>query len=482
MENKFIYSNTNKRYHTFDYYLKNRYGSKVFKVALDGGFTCPNRDGSVSTGGCIFCSSLGSGEFAGNKNEDLLTQFEKQKEIMHKKWPIAKYIAYFQSYTNTYASVEYLKKCFEPFVNKEGVVAIAIATRPDCLPKAVLDYLEDLNKRINVVIELGLQTIHDETALYINRGYPFKTFDIAVKNLNKRNIPVVVHLINGLPFETKEMMIESAQKLSSYKLHGVKIHSLCLLKNTKLEKIYNESPFHILEKHEYLEILMNQLEVFPKEFIIERITGDAKKEDLIAPMWSLKKTVIANDLDKLMKEYNTYQGSKYCPSAVEYSHNYIINKCNKFDIAIDATAGNGHDSLFLQKLFQKVYAFDIQELAIRRCKEKFKDIKNIELIHDSFVNIDKYVDKKVDCVLYNLGFLPGSDHTIKTEPEETLKSIEKSYTFLNNNGLIIIVSYTKHDNAAEFNYLKEKLENKYQIFIHKVKDERIIIIKKNAIV
>lgn len=479
MENKFKYSNTNKRYHTFDYYLKNKYGCKVFKVALDGGFTCPNRDGKVSTGGCIFCSELGSGEFTGGRGLDLDFQFEKQKEIMHNKWPVAKYIAYFQSYTNTYASVEYLKNCFERFVNKEGVVAIALGTRPDCLPMDVLDYLEELNTRIPVVVELGLQTVHDDTALFINRGYPFIVFDKAVKQLNKKNIPVVVHLINGLPNETKEMMIESAKKISMYKLHGVKIHSLCLLKNTKLAKIYVDSPFHILEKDEYIEIMKEQIRYFAPEVIIERITGDAKRSDLIAPLWGLKKTVIANDLDKLMLKEDVYQGDKYLSNAVTYSHDQILNIKNK-KVAIDATCGNGHDTLFLKDYFDKVYAFDIQELAIKRCKKKFIDINNITLIHDNFININKHVSESVDCILYNLGFLPGSDHKVKTNYQEVIESLNNVYPLLNKSGKIIIVSYTKHDEGYEFEHIKnelDKLNYQYSLTIHN--DERIFIISKD---
>ncbi len=477
MKNPFIYSDTNKRYHTFDYYLKHKYGSKVFKVALDGGFTCPNRDGLVSTGGCIFCSNEGSGEYAGNVNEDLYTQFEKQKEMMHKKWPVAKYIAYFQNYTNTYGTVEKLKQCFEPFVNYDNVVAIAIATRPDCLSNDILDYLEDLNKRFPIVIELGLQTIHDETALLINRGYPYKIFELAVNNLHSRNIPIVVHLINGLPNETKEMMIETARKIATLPLHGVKIHSLCLLKNTVLEEMYNKQPFHILEKDEYIEIMMKQIEVFPKNFIIERITGDAKREDLIAPLWSLKKVVVANDLDKMMLANDTYQGKKYISPSVYYSHKEALDVENK-NVAIDATCGNGHDTLFLKEYYKKIYAFDIQELAIKRCKKKFEGIDNIELIHDNFINIDKYVKDKVDCVIYNLGFLPGSDHSIKTNYEDTIKSINSAYSLLNKNGKIIVVSYTKHYFSEEYLSLKNELTKLYNINIIKAKDERIIIIKK----
>lgn len=311
VSNTFIYSNTNKRYHTYSYYLKQKYNSKVFKVSLNGGFTCPNRDGSKSIEGCIFCSDEGSGEFAGNINDSLLVQFDNQTKIMHKKWPIAKYIAYFQAYTNTYAPLDYLKECFEPFVKKENTVGISIATRPDCLSLATLDYLEDLNKRINLYVELGLQTIHDKTGVFINRQYTTNDFINAVNQLHKRNIKVVAHIINGLPYENRQMMIDTAKFLATLPLHGIKIHQLNIIKNTKLASLYKDGLITTLSLDDYVDIVIEQLGCLPKEFVIHRIGADARKEDLVAPLWSSRKNNIGNAIDKKMAKDNRYQGDKH---------------------------------------------------------------------------------------------------------------------------------------------------------------------------
>ncbi len=311
MNNNFPFSNSNKHYHSYDYYLKNKYDSKVFKVALDGGFTCPNRDGSKSTEGCIFCSKQGAGEFAGSRLDDLDTQFQKQIDMLHRKWPIAKYIAYFQAYTNTYAPLPILKTRFEHFINHPDVVGLAIATRPDCLSSEVLDYLAEINQKTDLYVELGLQTIFDQTAIYINRQYPYTTFIKAVEELNKRNIKIVVHLINGLPFETKEMMIQSAKAIGSLTIHGIKIHSLNVLKDTKLAKLYVEGAFKLQSQQEYIETIVEQLRYIKPEIVIQRITGDAKVDDLIAPLWSIKKTIVINEIDKLMNRENIFQGDLY---------------------------------------------------------------------------------------------------------------------------------------------------------------------------
>lgn len=306
------YINSQHRYYALDYYLKERFGKKVFKVALNGGFSCPNRDGKISDMGCIFCSEEGSGEFAGNKTEPLTIQFDKVKSIIHQKWPNALYIVYFQAFTNTYAPLSKIKELFEEAIKLDkNIVAISIATRPDCLPKSTLDYLEDLNKRIPVWIELGLQTMHDKTAKLINRGYDLSVFDNAVNNLKKRSIETIVHIINGLPGETKEMMMETVKYLNIKKINGVKIHSLYVLKNTELGRLYENEPFHILTLEEYVDIVCSQLAILDKLIVIHRVNGDAVIKDLIEPKWSIKKLVVMNEIDKKMREDNSYQGCLY---------------------------------------------------------------------------------------------------------------------------------------------------------------------------
>lgn len=305
--NNFEYTLDNKRYHTINYEYKTTYGKKVFKVSLNAGFSCPNKKNGY---GCIFCSPLGSGDFAGDKSVDLITQFEMVKQIMSKKWPDAYYIGYFQANTNTYAPVSILKEKFEPILKLPNVIGLSIATRSDCINDECLNYLIDLNRRTNLTIELGLQSMHDETLRMINRGHNLKNFDDCVKKLVKNNIKVVVHIINGLPGETKDMMIKTAQYVNSLNVWGIKIHMLHIIKNTKLAEIYEKKPFHILSKDEYIDIVVNQLEYLKPTMVIHRLTGDPKKEDLIAPNWVLKKFVVLNDIDKEMVKRDTYQGNK----------------------------------------------------------------------------------------------------------------------------------------------------------------------------
>ena len=306
----FKYSNTNKRYHTLDYYYKNRFNEKIFKVSLNAGFTCPNIDGTKGVGGCIYCSQSGSGEFAGNPKDNIKKQFEDIKNVMLKKWPKAKYIAYFQARTNTYAPVEKLKEIYEEVLTYKDVIGINIATRPDAISDECLDYLEDLNKRTYLTIELGLQTIKEETSILINRCHTLKEFEDMVKKLRERNIDVVVHIINGLPNETKENMLNTAKYLNTLDIQGIKIHMLSITKNTRLENYYKEHPFHILTKEEYIDIVIDQLELLRKEIVIHRITGDPKLEDLIEPNWLIKKFCVLNDIDKEMVRRDTYQGAK----------------------------------------------------------------------------------------------------------------------------------------------------------------------------
>lgn len=310
MQNPFKYSNTNKRYHTLDYYYKNRFNEKVFKVSLNAGFSCPNIDGTVGYGGCIYCSKTGSGEFAGNINDSLEKQFQEIKTMMHKKWPKAKYIGYFQARTNTYAPVNKLKELYETILKQENVIGLNIATRPDSITDECLNYLEELNKKTYLTIELGLQTSNEETSKIINRCHSLKCFEEMVSKLREKNIDVVVHIINGLPYETKDDMLNTIKYLNKLDIQGIKIHMLSITKNTPIAKMYEENKFKLLTKEEYIDIVISQLELLREEIVIHRITGDPKLDELIEPSWLTKKFCILNDIDKEMVKRDTYQGIK----------------------------------------------------------------------------------------------------------------------------------------------------------------------------
>ena len=307
----FKYTLDNKRYHTLNYYLKNRFNSKVFKVSLNAGFTCPNIDGTKGYGGCIYCSKSGSGEHGGNPNKDLTTQFYEVKDVIEKKWPNSKYIAYFQARTNTYAPLEVLKSKYEEVLKIDNVIGLSIATRCDAITDDTLDYLEELKKRTYLTIELGLQTIHEKTSKLINRGHTLKEFDTMVKKLRERNIEIVVHIINGLPYETEDMMLNTIKHLNKLDIQGIKIHMLNIVKDTPLETLYNKEHFHILTKEEYIDIVIKQLELLKPEIVIHRITSDPDISTLVEPTWLLKKFCLLNDIDKEMVKRDTYQGKYY---------------------------------------------------------------------------------------------------------------------------------------------------------------------------
>lgn len=309
--NQFKYSLDNKRYHTYNYYLKNKYHQKVAKVALNADFTCPNRDGTKGYGGCIFCSSSGSGDYAGNAHDHLEKQFQTISQIMKRKWPECAYIAYFQANTNTYGPLDKIKNMIQPFLEKEDVKGIALATRPDCLNEEIVRYLSEVNQTKDVYIELGLQTIHDQTSKLINRGHTYQEFLDGLALCRQYNLEVCVHIINGLPFETKEMMIETAKTLGQLDIQALKIHMLFVVKNTKLQQMYENHEFEMLTRQEYIDIVVEQLRYINPEIVLERLTGDGKIDDLIAPMWSIKKVTILNDIDKQMKERDIYQGDLY---------------------------------------------------------------------------------------------------------------------------------------------------------------------------
>lgn len=293
-----------KRYYSVDEYLKKKYKEKVYKISLNAGFDCPN----IKNGhGCIFCSNQ-SGDFAGKKEDDLVTQFYKIQTQMKQKWKNGKFIAYFQAGTNTYAPLTILKEKYEIVINLPDVIGLDIATRSDAISKETLDYLEEINQKTDLTIELGLQSIHKKTLKWINRGHTLQNLEQMVLELDKRNIKVVVHIINGLPYETKKEMIETVEYLNKLPIHGIKIHMLHIVKNTPLETIYKQNPFKVLTKEEYIDIVCNQLERLNPNIVIYRLTGDPKKEDLIAPDWLLKKFVILNDIEKELEKRNTWQG------------------------------------------------------------------------------------------------------------------------------------------------------------------------------
>ena len=302
-------TNTNKRYYTLDYYYKQKYKTKVFKVSLNLDLTCPNKDGTKSYGGCIYCKN-GSGDFAGNKNDNLKEQFTNIKNILHKKWPNAKYIAYFQANTNTYGDINYLKEKYEETLTYENVLGINIATRCDAINEQCLNYLIELNKKTDLTIELGLQTIHEKTNKLLNLGYTLKEFEQTLKKLQESNIKTVIHIINGLPYETKEMMLETVKYLNKKNINGIKIHMLHILKGTELEKLYQKEKFHILTREEYVNIVCDQLELLNENIVINRITGDPKEDDLVEPTWLIKKFCILNEIDKELVRRNSYQGKK----------------------------------------------------------------------------------------------------------------------------------------------------------------------------
>ncbi len=296
------------RYNSLNNYLRNKFGCKVYKLSISSGLSCPNRDGKLSTKGCIFCSNGGSGDFATSAALSVTEQIEQAKEKVSKKITNGKYIAYFQSFTNTYGDVDYLKKIFTEAINHPDIVALSIGTRPDCLPNDVLDLLNRLNQIKPVWVELGLQTIHEKTARYINRGYTLDVFDQAVENLNKLNIDVIVHLILGLPNETNDMILESVKYVCSKPISGIKLQLLHVLKNTPLEKEYFLNQFHIYSLEEYASLLGECICNIPSDIVIHRLTGDGPKSLLIEPQWSGNKKLVLNYINKYFNDMDIIQG------------------------------------------------------------------------------------------------------------------------------------------------------------------------------
>lgn len=305
--------NHEKHYLTLNNYLKSIYHKKVFKVSLNANFSCPNRDGKISNLGCIFCSEKGSGDFAGNPLKSIKEQFFEIKSLMQKKWNDGYYIAYFQANTNTYGSLEKLKQVYSQIVDDnylidENVKILSIATRPDCLNEDIVKYLSKINQKIKVWVELGFQTMHKKTFELINRGYDNNVLENAIKLLQKYNLTTIVHIINGLPNETKEMMIDTVKYLNALKIDGIKIHMLHIMKNTLIAKYIQNNPFHILTLEEYVDTITTQLRYLNPNIVVHRVTGDSPRELLIEPTWTLKKFVVINEIDKLMRKENIYQG------------------------------------------------------------------------------------------------------------------------------------------------------------------------------
>ncbi len=311
--NPFKYTDSNKRYYTYDYYLRNTFGGKCAKITLDAGFTCPNIDGSRGYGGCIYCSDRGSGDFAQDARLSLAEQYEIQCKNINVKWNTKKFIPYLQAHTNTYAPIEKLRDIYGQILNLPETVGFNIATRADCLPSDTVKLLAEIAERTKLTVELGLQSIHDNTADIINRGHTYNEFKEAFYRLRKASgkIGICVHLIDGLPKETEDMMIETAIEVGKLHPDQIKLHLLHVLRGTRLAAMYESGEYTPLSLEEYVSIICNQLEVIPSDIVIGRITGDGKSDDLIAPEWSKRKFVVMNAIDKMLFERNSYQG-KYC--------------------------------------------------------------------------------------------------------------------------------------------------------------------------
>lgn len=301
-----------KRYYSLDYYLKETFHAKIYKLSLNAGMTCPNRDGTLGIGGCIFCSKGGSGDFASSSLLSITNQIEQAKAQIQGKSRATKFIAYFQAFTNTYAPLDYLTKVYMEALRHPDIIALSIATRPDCLPEPVLDLLTECGRIKPVYVELGLQTIHEETAIQIRRGYSLPVFEQAVCELSNRNIPVITHVILGLPKETKSMIYETICYLNTLPIHGIKLQLLHVLKGTDLQTIYEQDPsrFHIMDFSDYIDTVITCLELLRSDIVIHRITGDGPKDLVIAPSWSTNKRLVLNSINQQLAQRGTYQGRK----------------------------------------------------------------------------------------------------------------------------------------------------------------------------
>lgn len=311
-ENPYRWTDTNKRYYTYDYYLRRTFGGKCAKIPIDAGFTCPNIDGRCGTGGCIYCSGRGSGDFAELPTLSVSEQYARVREKLSSKWSTERCIPYFQAHTNTDAPIERLRVLYEEALAQDGVVGLNIATRADCLGEGVPEYLAELAERTVLTVELGLQTVHDETAKKINRGHTFAEFEQGFSRLRAASpkIGICVHLIFGLPDETREMMMESICQVARLHPDQVKIHLLHIIKGTKMAEEYLRGNYRPLEKEEYVSLVADAIELLPEDIVIARLTGDGMADELLAPDWSRKKVSVINDIDKLLYARNSWQGKK----------------------------------------------------------------------------------------------------------------------------------------------------------------------------
>ncbi len=311
--NPFEYSDTNKRYYTYDYYLRRTFGGKCAKIPLDIGLSCPNIDGRCGRGGCIYCSGRGSGDFAESSALSVTEQYHIVRDKLSSKWTTDRCIPYFQAHTNTYAPLSVLKKHFEEALTLDGAVALNIATRADCLEEDVVEYLAELAHRTVLTVELGLQTVHDDTAKIINRGHSYADFVSGFERLRAASprINICVHLIFGLPNETDEMMLEGVRRVAELHPDQVKIHLLHVIKGTKMAKMYLDGEYRPLEKDRYVRLVADAIELLPPDVVIARLTGDGMADELLAPEWSRKKVSVINDVDKLLYERGSWQGIKY---------------------------------------------------------------------------------------------------------------------------------------------------------------------------
>lgn len=458
--NPFKYSFDNKRYHTLNYYYQNKFKTRVSKISLDANFTCPNIDGKVGYGGCIYCKQA-------KNTKSLLEQFNDQKIIIDNKWPNSKYIGFFQSNTNTYDSLPNLREKYELILNQDNVIGLSISTRPDSISNELLDYLEYLNKRTFLTIELGLQTIHEETAKLINRCHSLDCFNKMIIELRKRNINVVVHIINGLPYETKEMMLETVKYLSKLDIQGLKIHMLHIVKDTPLEKLYNKDKFHILTREEYVNIVCDQLELLRENIVIHRLTGDPIKDDLIKPLWVLKKVSVLNDIDKELVRRNTYQD--FNKSILNKFRQILINHLNYNDLVVESNIGNGKDTLFLSNLVDKghVYGFDIKDEALSNTKLLLDENnkKNYTLFKISNEYIYKtlsHLDNKISAIIFN---------------KINIKDIKNSLKLLNKKGIILILINNQNKEEISINKYLKSLSNEYIIDYYSIDKESLYLIK-----
>ena len=468
MYNPFKYSNTNKRYHTWDYYLKDKYGFKVGRASLNAKFSCPNIDGTKGKGGCTFCFAGSSDSFA-----PIEDQYQEQLEVLNNKWNTNKHFVYFQAFTNTHGSLEKVIETIKPFKNRKDSVGIIIGTRADCLQDDKIEFLAELSQENDIWVELGLQSSNDTTADKINRCHTFKEFQDAVKKLRKHNINIAVHLINSLPGETKTEMLQTVKDVVACDVQAIKIHMLNIVKNTQMEKEADNIP--LLSKEEYIDIVCDQLELIPAHIVISRLTGDPDKDILIKPHWTVDKIALLNDIDKELEKRDTWQGKKVdkqLSPTVHYTRMLMDRYSNKDYVVVDATLGNGFDSEFLARLNKKVFGFDINETAIKRSMQRLTSFSNVEIINDSHANIANYIDA-IDLLVFNTGYLPGSDKKLTTKGETTVKAVLEGYRLLNKGGFIILTLYKGHDDNQEYNEVIKALND------HKVYFKETIVEQLN---